>query len=81
MSDISDVLQEAIELVGTQAKLGKAAGCSQNAIHHAKKKGRVTADMAVGIERATNGEIPRWRLRPDLWPVPVPTPQGRDAAA
>lgn len=73
MSDISLVLQEAIKIAGgTQAKLGKAAGCSQNAIHHAKKKGQVSAEMAIAIERATSGQIPRWRLRPDLWTAPLP---------
>lgn len=33
----------------------------------------ITADMAIAIERATGGAVPRWRLRPDLWAPPVPS--------
>ena len=29
---------------------------------------RITAEMAIKIERATNGEVTRHELRPDLYP-------------
>ncbi len=70
MSEISEVLLVAIGELGSQAKLGQAAGYSQNAIHHAVKVGRVTGPMAVAIEKATKGKVPRWKLCPDLWPKP-----------
>lgn len=71
MSDVTEVLKEAISLAGSEAKLGEAAGYSQNAIWSAKRAGRVSADLAVAIEAATSGKVPRWRLRPDLWSAPA----------
>ena len=70
MSTIRDLIEAAISIAGSEAKLGKAAGFTQNAIWHAKRKGQVSAELAVGIERATDNRIPRWKLRPDLWDEP-----------
>jgi DNA-binding transcriptional regulator YdaS (Cro superfamily) len=64
---VRDLLQAAINKAGSQAKLGKAVGCTQNAIFQAKKRGAVTAEMAVAIEKATDGEIRKEQLRPDLF--------------
>ncbi len=72
MSDVTKIIEEAIALLGSEAKLGAAAGKSQNAVWSAKRAGRVSPDLAMGIERATGGKIPRSRLRPDLWPQPLP---------
>ena len=55
---------------GSETKLAAAAGCSQNAIWHAKRAGRVSAKMAVRIETATKGEISRGLLRRYLWSLP-----------
>src|SRR5689334_6516143 len=55
------LVEAAIKKFGSEAKLGAACGVSQNAIWNAKKKGRVSDRLAVAIERATAGEIPRWR--------------------
>lgn len=69
-----NLIEVAIGLLGSEGKLAEAAGCSQVAINKAKKRvaegGRVSAEMAVALERATKGAIPRWRLRPDLWEPP-----------
>lgn len=56
---------------GSETKLARAAECSQNAIWAAKRAGRVSAELAVAIERATGGAVQRWRLRPDLWSQPL----------
>lgn len=64
---ITALLQAAVTLVGSEAKLGKATGFSQNAIWHAKSKGRVTAEMALKIDQATGGAVSKHRLRPDLY--------------
>lgn len=69
---ITRLIDEAVSIVGSQGKLGKAAGFSQNAIWHARRCGRVSADMAVGIEKATQGGVSRESLRPDLFcPVAI----------
>lgn len=62
-------IEIAIALIGSETKLGEAMGYSQAAINKAKKAGRVSAEMAVAIERATSGKITRQRLRPDLFGV------------
>jgi len=61
------LLAAAVTIAGSQGKLGKAAGFSQNAIWHATRVGRVSAELALGIERATLGAISRHKLRPDLF--------------
>lgn len=63
--------QTAIRITGNETKLAAAAGVSQNAIWAAKRAGRVSAELAVKIEAATNNEVPRWKLRPDLWSEPA----------
>jgi DNA-binding transcriptional regulator YdaS (Cro superfamily) len=60
-------LRTAIEQHGSEGKLGRATGYTQNAIWQAKRRGRVTAEMAVAIERATEGRVGRHLLRPDVF--------------
>lgn len=60
-------ISRAISIAGSEAKLGRAAGVSQNAIWQAKKKGRVSAELAIKIEKATAGLVTRLELRPDLF--------------
>ena len=66
------LIQAAITLLGSEAKLGAACGVSQAAIWKAKRAKRVSAELAVQIELATKGAVARHRLRPDLWPTPSP---------
>ena len=65
--NITQLIEQAIALAGSEAKLGAAAGVSQHAIWYAKKKGRITAELAISIDRATKGEISKVMLRPDLF--------------
>ena len=81
MSDVTELLQVAISQLGSEAKLGAAAGYSQNAIWSAKRTGRVSAELASAIDKATGGAVPRWRLRPDLWTKPAAKPQPEKAVA
>lgn len=66
------IFDEALAIAGgSQMKLAVAAGVSQNAIWSAKRSRRFSAELALKIEKATNGAVPRWRLRPDLWAAPA----------
>jgi DNA-binding transcriptional regulator YdaS (Cro superfamily) len=65
-----ELLTDAIKQAGSEAKLAAAVGRSQVAINKAKRAGRVSAEMAVLLERATS--VGRHRWRPDLWPSPSP---------
>ncbi|MFH1557446.1 MAG: YdaS family helix-turn-helix protein [Pseudomonadota bacterium] len=65
---VSDLICEAVRMIGSEARLAAAAGYSQHAIWKAKKVGRVSAEMAIAIERATYGHVSKEQLRPDLFP-------------
>ena len=62
-------IETAIALLGSQAKLADACGVTQASVWQAKEAGRVSAELALLIERATGGEVTARQLRPDLpWP-------------
>jgi DNA-binding transcriptional regulator YdaS (Cro superfamily) len=67
---VPELIEIAIKIAGSQARLGELCGVSQNAIWSARQAGRVSAELAVGIDGATGGKVPRWKLRPDLWDAP-----------
>ena len=60
-------MEKAIEFFGTQVALGAAVGIRQSSISEALRKGRPSVDLAMRIEKATNGQVPRTLLRPDIW--------------
>jgi DNA-binding transcriptional regulator YdaS (Cro superfamily) len=67
-SQITRLIEAAITIAGSEAKLGTLAGYSQNAIWYAKRNGRVSAELANAIDRATKGAIQKSQLRPDIFP-------------
>jgi len=73
---VSDAIEQAVALLGSEAKLGRAAGgFSQNAIWQAKRRNRISPELALGIHWATRGEVSASDLRPDLWSTPESVPQ------
>ena len=66
-SSVRGHLEKAIQLAGSQKKLGEKVGLSQNAIWYALNNGRVSAELAAAIEKATNGAVSKSDLRPDLF--------------
>lgn len=63
-----NALKCAIAIVGTQAKLAKSIGVSQQCMSYAlRRRDKVPADWCKKIERATGGTITRAQLRPDLF--------------
>jgi DNA-binding transcriptional regulator YdaS (Cro superfamily) len=74
MDDINALLDKAIELCGgTRPKLEARMGVARNTIYRALEKARKTgaldSDLAVRIERATNGAVPAYLTCPSLpWP-------------
>ena len=65
---ITQLLEAAITIAGSEAKLGALVGMSQNSIWYAKRNGRVSAELAISIDRVTNGAISKSHLRPDVFP-------------
>jgi len=62
---MSNPIESAIALVGSQAELARRTGVSQTAIIKARRKGRASIELAEAIERATDGAISKETL---VWP-------------
>ncbi|MDD9221542.1 transcriptional regulator [Enterobacter kobei] len=64
---VNKTISEAIALVGSQQKLAEACGVKQPTVWawlHDETK--VSAINAARIEKATNGKVPAYKIRPDL---------------
>jgi DNA-binding transcriptional regulator YdaS (Cro superfamily) len=72
--EVRELIKAAVRKCGSQAKLGARAGVKQASIWTAIQAGRVSAELALGIHRATGGEVPGSKLRPDLWARPEHVP-------
>lgn len=73
MTDFRPHIARAIELHGSQVKLAREVGCSQQYISWLLKEAdQVSAEMAVAFEKATGSAISRHDLRPDIF-GPAPT--------
>lgn len=70
----SALIEKAIELAGSEAKLGEATGYSQHGIWKAKRTGSVSPELALAIHKFSDGKIPASELRPDLWSAPEHVP-------
>lgn len=67
---VRELIERAISILGSQAKLADACGVKQPSIWQAKDTQRCSAELAMAIERATDGQVTAIELRPDLpWPV------------
>lgn len=60
-------ITRAIELFGSEAKLARATGFAQQVFNRAVRRGRVSAELAIAIQKATGGAVTADELRPDLW--------------
>jgi len=71
--------QEAIRIAGSQTALARAVGVSQAAVSKWALGGRISAENALGIERATSGQVSAADLRPDIFSGRMPA-SGEEAA-
>lgn len=62
------LLQKAVDRAGSQKQLADAIGLSQQGVSYLlKHASRVSAEIAVAIDRFTDGEVPKEKLRPDIF--------------
>lgn len=62
------LVKSAAALLGSQQALAEATGLSQQGISYLINQApRVTAEVAIAIERATNGAVTAKELRPDIF--------------
>lgn len=60
-------IARAIDLFGSETKLARATGFAQQVFNRAVGRGRVSAELAIAIQKATGGMVTAAELRPDLW--------------
>lgn len=64
-------LEKAIELVGGQTRLAKAVGKKQGHVSAWLRRGYVPAELAIPIERLTEGQVTRHELLPAVYPLEI----------
>lgn len=62
-------LKKAIDLVGSQRKLGLLLGVRPQQVSKWLKAGKVPGGHVISIEKITGGKVSRSHLRPDLYPI------------
>jgi DNA-binding transcriptional regulator YdaS (Cro superfamily) len=62
-------LAQAVRLLGSQVKTGRAIGVSPQAVSEVMRRGRrVPAEWCLKLQKATAGAVTAHALRPDLYP-------------
>jgi DNA-binding transcriptional regulator YdaS (Cro superfamily) len=62
-----EALARAVNMFGSEKKLAAAVGVAQQVLNRAVKRGRVSPELAIAIQKATGGIVTANDLRPDLW--------------
>lgn len=73
------ILKMAADEVGGVGALARKVGVSQSAVSNWSARGRVPAERCVAIEKATDGNVTRHDLRPDIFGPPPHTKEGGHA--
>jgi DNA-binding transcriptional regulator YdaS (Cro superfamily) len=64
-----EALRQAKVILGSQAAVARIVGVEQPSVHYILAKAeKVPAEWCIPIEKATDGQITRHQLRPDLYP-------------
>jgi len=63
-----DAIQRAVEIVGTQTELARRIGATQGQVSHWVVGFKpVPPNRCIPIEKATEGQVTRYELRPDIF--------------
>ena len=63
-----NAIEKAVSIIGSQSAVARLFGIKPQAVQLWCSSGRVPAERVIEIEKATNGEVTRQELRPDLYP-------------
>lgn len=72
-------IETAISIANSQSELARRIGTRQGTLWKWIRKNRVPAEYCVAIERATEGQVTRYQLRPDVFGSTPDTHQDRIA--
>jgi DNA-binding transcriptional regulator YdaS (Cro superfamily) len=68
MSNFQELVKRAALIAGSQAKLAEGIGLSQQGVSFLIHKAKIIpCEIAVRIDRFTNGQVSRRDLRPDIF--------------
>lgn len=67
MATIQHHIQKARGMFKTQADMAAALGCTQQGVSYLLRAKTVSPEMAIAIDRATDGKVSRHVLRPDIF--------------
>ena len=67
MENIRPLIEHAVQIHGSQARLAAAMGCSQQQISYLLNAKSITAEMAKALDEVTDGKVSRHELRPDIF--------------
>ena len=77
MDSFHSLVRQAVAIVGSQSRLAAMIGTSQQLVSQLCSTARsISGEHAAAIHRATEGRVPCWALRPDLWPEGAEPPAG-----
>lgn len=68
-----NAIKKAAQAAGGQSALARTIGVTPQAVHYWCASGKVPAVRVLSVERATDGEVTRHELRPDLYPYGTTT--------
>lgn len=66
----TNALDKACQIVGSQNNLAARLGIRCASISGWRRRGKVPTDRCLDIERATDGQVTCFDLRPDKFPAP-----------
>lgn len=72
MPTLRKLIEQAVKLKGSQAKLAAAVGCSQQQIAYLLRAKSISVVMAKRVDEATGGAVSKHDLRPDFFGAPKP---------
>jgi DNA-binding transcriptional regulator YdaS (Cro superfamily) len=61
-------IKRAIKILGSQTALAEELGVTPQAVQQWEASGKVPVKRVIEIEKATNGKVSRYKLRPDIYP-------------
>lgn len=68
MTEARNLLQKAIDKAGSQQALAAALGVSQQQVSYLMTRAkRIPAEIAIAVDRFTDGEVAKHELRPDIF--------------
>lgn len=61
-------IEKAVFIVGSQTKLANLVGVTPQSVQQWCVKGVVPARRVIAVEQATDGQVTRYELAPELYP-------------